>query len=177
MMRFVRLAVIIALIATCSIGLHAQQVFMMTWEAFVLNAPSGVILQYSYPLGPVETWQPAKRVKSFHLGGQACPRNCVQIQTVKGAGTKFYMTDSHDFCKPSCTYLGTFSSGLNVQQNLDSEGSIFQTVTGSLTGTFTDALGRTFDDVPALFGFTTYPGRGNTGVPATGSLIVTLQEN
>jgi hypothetical protein len=102
--------------------------------------------------------------------------SCVLVQTVDGV-SELYLTDSHDFCKPACTFLGTLSTTPTIQQATQAGGATYQTVSGSVTGTFKDAYGNTFTNVPALFGFTTYPGHGDVGVPAVGSLIVTLQPN
>jgi len=172
-MRLVRLATILALALLCTTQMPAQQVFMNTWEAFILPSPAGVIIQYSFPLGPLDFWAPGKKVKTIQF--QQSP-NSVQIQTA-GDVSQLLLSDSHDVRSPSCTYLGTFVDGPGTQQILQPGGSYYQIVQGTLVGTFTDAFGYQYDNVTALFFFSTYPGYGPAGVPSVGSVTVVLQEN
>jgi len=144
---------------------------MNSWEAFVLPNPSGIIIQYSFPLGPFEVWLPAKDLKAYDFQKEP---NSLQIETVGGV-SELLLSDSHDFCNPSCKYLGTFDAGLpSVAVAALPDGAVYETVSGTLTGTFTDAFGKKYTNVLALFSFTTYPG---AGVPAVGYLTVVLQDN
>jgi hypothetical protein len=170
----------LAFVLPASFG-SAQEFRMNTIQADILPRPDGLILQYSFPLGPglQQGWWPTEQVAKFDFGDWA---NTLQYQTSKGA-TELWLQDSHDVCGPKeapagvCTYLGTFYYGPVISEYTLPDGSEYASVFGELTGTFTDVFGNIYSNVSAVFEDTTYPGYSPYGVAASGLLIIELQEN
>lgn len=180
-MTFARLAIIVALIVTYSVGLHAglwaQQLSLETWSADILPDMQGDILQMSFPLG-VGIWEPYEQ----GVPKYSCTKNCVALWTVDDV-TYLSLSDSHDICKKGpnggpCTFSGAFTTPLSVSLTPpSSSGVVWGTWSGQLLGTFSVA-GWQETNIQALFEFNTYPAViGDPQVPAVGSLILVFQDN
>jgi hypothetical protein len=178
-MNFTRLATIIALLITCSLGLAAQQVTGETQFAAVLPDFQGRIMQYSFPVNPFPPdWLPAGHVTKFNFSGT----NVIEVETVKGV-TELYLSDSHDLCGPkagpvgSCSYLGTMVGALEIKTISLASGATYAHVTGTFLGLFTDDHGDQFANTLGLLAFDTYPSVNSVVVPSAGSVVIVLENN
>lgn len=160
-----------ALLMLLSIMGFAQQSYQPTWVTNPLPNLQGKVIQWGIPTGS-GSFFPAKQQKSFKFG---CS-NCIQVQTVNGS-TQLFASDSHDVCKPACTYLATF---VEFHAELVTEGvTQFYRVSGGLNGTFTDPFGVVTENVPARYYFETFPNKYSEPVfvPAAGGLTIVLSLN
>ena len=166
----------ILLILALTTSAFAQQSWQPTWVTNPLPDYQGKIIEWGIGTG-AGAFSPTKQAKAFKFG---CT-NCVQVQTINGV-TQFFTSDSHDVCKPSCTYQGTVTA-LNFE--LVSEGTTqFYRVAMSLTGTFKDPLGVVTKNVSGRYHFETFafPMGGswvnaNEFVPASGGITAVLSLN
>lgn len=158
------------MLAAMAGSVHAQFLVQQTWATNPLNKLQGKIIQYGIVAGD-GAWYPTQQAKALK---PFCSNNCAEIQTVNGV-SQLFVTDSHDFCKPVCTYSGTFVDLRNEQ--ITQHGATFWKVSGGLIGTFTDPHGIVTENVPARYYFETFPSTDGTYVPAGGNLTVVLALN
>lgn len=158
-------------------SVSAQTAGGYTQFATILPNFKGEILQYSFPVSPFSEWDASKRAKKFTFAGT----NTVQVQTVAGV-TQLYLSDSHDVCGPKngsagqCQFLGQLSGTFSIESN-NLNGAAYQHVSGTFYGTFQDAKGNSYENVPVLLSFDTFPSIDGVQWPAFGGVTIVLQPN
>ncbi len=160
------------------VSASAQQVTGDTQFATILPDFQGQILQYAFPISPFGGWVENQHLPKYEF--TELP-NVVQVQTVKGQ-TQIYLKDVHDICGPkagsfgACIFTGILTGDLVVANEVLLD-SAYQHVSGTFVGTFTDAQGDVYQNIPALLSFDTFPTIDTVYWPSYGGVTIVLQPN